>query len=90
MRKEIEVEESVDSIVVTAISKNNKITGDGILKLEAEENVFKITVTGKRTSKTYTLNVKKMKNVSDTPSNDEASAENAFLMEQIWILYLIT
>ena len=67
---DLEVSEDIESVNILATSKYN-VSGVGKKTLDKEVNVISIIVSNGNTKRTYTINIKKVKEVTDKVSNNE-------------------
>lgn len=67
---DLEVTEDIEYVNILATSKYN-VSGVGKKTLDKEVNVISIIVSNGNTKRTYTINIKKVKEVTDKVSNNE-------------------
>lgn len=67
---DLEVSEDIESVNILATSKYS-VSGIGKKTLDKEVNVISIIVSNGNTKRTYTINIKKVKEVTDKVSNNE-------------------
>lgn len=73
---DLEVSEDIESVNILATSKYN-VSGVGKKTLDKEVNVISIIVSNGNTKRTYTINIKKVKEVTDKVSNNEEDVTKA-------------
>lgn len=73
---DLEVSEDIESVNILATSKYS-VSGIGKKTLDKEVNVISIIVSNGNTKRTYTINIKKVKEVTDKVSNNEEEVTKA-------------
>lgn len=73
---DLEISEDIESVNILATSKYN-VSGVGKKTLDKEVNVISIIVSNGNTKRTYTINIKKVKEVTDKVSNNEEEVTKA-------------
>lgn len=73
---DLEVTEDIEYVNILATSKYN-VSGVGKKTLDKEVNVISIIVSNGNTKRTYTINIKKVKEVTDKVSNNEEEVTRA-------------
>ena len=73
---DLEVTEDIEYVNILATSKYN-VSGVGKKTLDKEVNVISIIVSNGNTKRTYTINIKKVKEVTDKVSNNEEDVTKA-------------
>lgn len=73
---DLEVTEDIESVNILATSKYS-VSGIGKKALDKEVNVISIIVSNGNTKRTYTINIKKVKEVTDKVSNNEEEVTKA-------------
>ena len=72
----LEISEDIESVNILATSKYS-VSGIGKKALDKEVNVISIIVSNGNTKRTYTINIKKVKEVTDKVSNNEEEVTKA-------------
>lgn len=72
----LEVSEDIESVNILATSKYS-VSGIGKKALDKEVNVISIIVSNGNTKRTYTINIKKVKPITDKVSNNEEEVTKA-------------
>lgn len=73
---DLEVTEDIEYVNILATSKYN-VSGIGKKTLDKEVNVISVIVSNGNTKRTYTINIKKVKEVTDKVSNNEEEVTKA-------------
>lgn len=73
---DLEISEDIESVNILATSKYN-VSGVGKKTLDKEVNVISVIVSNGNTKRTYTINIKKVKEVTDKVSNNEEEVTKA-------------
>ena len=73
---DLEISEDIESVNILSTSKYN-VSGVGKKTLDKEVNVISIIVSNGNTKRTYTINIKKVKEVTDKVSNNEEEVTKA-------------
>lgn len=73
---DLEVTEDIEYVNILATSKYN-VSGVGKKTLDKEVNVISVIVSNGNTKRTYTINIKKVKEVTDKVSNNEEEVTKA-------------
>lgn len=73
---DLEVTEDIEYVNILATSKYN-VSGVGKKTLDKEVNVISVIVSNGNTKRTYTINIKKVKEVTDKVSNNEEDVTKA-------------
>lgn len=73
---DLEVSEDIESVNILATSKYS-VSGVGKKTLDKEVNVISVIVSNGNTKRTYTINIKKVKEVTDKVSNNEEDVTKA-------------
>lgn len=73
---DLEISEDIESVNILATSKYN-VSGVGKKTLDKEVNVISIIVSNGNTKRTYTINIKKVKPITDKVSNNEEEVTKA-------------
>lgn len=73
---DLEVTEDIESVNILATSKYS-VSGVGKKTLDKEVNVISIIVSNGNTKRTYTINIKKVKPITDKVSNNEEEVTKA-------------
>lgn len=73
---DLEVTEDIEYVNILATSKYN-VSGVGKKTLDKEVNVISVIVSNGNTKRTYTINIKKVKEVTDKVSNNEEEVTRA-------------